>query len=214
MKHEDQYYRNERSEMAAFLPPAVSRSLEFGCSQGLFSKRIKEKYGAECWGVDLDTASIAMAATHLDQALCGDATAVLTTLPRAYFDLLVCNDFLEHLPDPGAFLREAAAVMTPGATLVASVPNVRSWSNILELLVYKEWKYKDSGILDRTHLRFFTLKSFRRFLEENGLHIEILEGTRPSSSKVFMMTNLLTLGFIGDMKFSGLAARAKFGNEL
>ncbi len=101
-------------------------------------------------------------------------------------------------------------VMVPGGVLVASVPNVRSWSNILELLVHKDWKYKDSGILDKTHLRFFTLKSFRRFLQENGQEILLLEGTRPSSSKLFLVSDILTLGFIHDMKFSGLAVRSRF----
>ena len=210
MTDQGTYFRNERGEMLRFLPEKISRCIEFGCSQGLFSKKVKEMYQAECWGVDLDEDSVKAASAYLDRVICGDATEVLATLPEAYFDCMVCNDFLEHLADPGIFLKNAARVMVSGGVLVASVPNVRSWSNILELLVHKDWKYKDSGILDKTHLRFFTLKSFRRFLQENGQEILLLEGTRPSSSKLFLVADILSLGFIHDMKFSGLAVRSRF----
>lgn len=210
MVETDIYYGNVRNDMLDYLPPKISRSIEFGCSQGLFSQRVKELHKAEVWGVDIDEASVKKAAVILDKALAGDAMQIIDQLPDDYFDCLICNDFLEHLPRPDLFIKKITRVMTSGAVIVASVPNVRSWSNILELLVRKEWRYKDSGILDRTHLRFFTLKSFERFLTECRLEVEIVQGTRPSSSKVFLLTNLLTLGFISDMSFSGIAARAKF----
>jgi 2-polyprenyl-3-methyl-5-hydroxy-6-metoxy-1,4-benzoquinol methylase len=210
MNNPDQYYRNKRAEMLEFLPDKISRSIEFGCSRGLFSKKIKELHHAECWGVDLDSHSTENARQYLDHVICADAFDVIDTLPESYFDCLICNDFLEHLNNPGAFLMKLRKAMVPGAVVIASVPNVRSWSNVLELIVFKDWKYKNSGILDQTHLRFFTLKSFGRFLTESGLRIDLLKGIRPSSSKLFFLTDVMTLGFVHDMKFSGLATRSHF----
>jgi 2-polyprenyl-3-methyl-5-hydroxy-6-metoxy-1,4-benzoquinol methylase len=196
--------------MLDFLPPRIGKCIEFGCSQGLFSKQIKEKYQAECWGIDLDETSIKLAGNYLDKVFAGNAFSVINLLPEDYFDCLVCNDFLEHLPDPGLFLEKIRKSMQKNACLVASLPNVRSWSNVLEFLVFKDWQYKDSGILDKTHLRFFTGKSLIRFLQENNLEIEKFSGTRPTRSKFFLLTDIISFGFIHDMRYSGLAVRAVF----
>jgi 2-polyprenyl-3-methyl-5-hydroxy-6-metoxy-1,4-benzoquinol methylase len=210
MGNSSQYYQNTREEMLDFLPSRIGKCIEFGCSQGLFSRQIKEKYQAECWGVDLDEASVAVAGNSLYKVIAGDAFSVISFLPEDYFDCLVCNDFLEHLPDPGLFLQRVRIAMKKDAYLVASLPNVRSWSNVLEFLVFKDWRYKDSGILDKTHLRFFTRKSLIRFIQENNMEIEMFKGTRPTGSILFILADIISLGFIHDMRYSGLAVRAVF----
>jgi 2-polyprenyl-3-methyl-5-hydroxy-6-metoxy-1,4-benzoquinol methylase len=210
MEKSNQYYRNERKDMLAYLPEHIEKCIEFGCSEGLFSKRVKEIFNAECWGVDLNPDSIKKARVYLDKTITGEGMSVIDDLPDNYFDCLICNDFLEHLPYPDLFLKKIRKSLKPNAVLVASFPNVRSWSTVLEFLIYKDWKYKESGILDKTHLRFFTGKSLRRFLSECDLKIEIIAGTRPSSSRVFLLANLFTLGFISDMRYMGYAVRSVF----
>ncbi len=207
------YFNNERLEMMQFMPQKIERSIEFGCSNGLFSKSLKERYQAECWGVDLNPESIDQAARHLDRAILGEAITVLEHLPADYFDCLICNDFLEHLPYPELFIHKIAGSMKQGAFLVASLPNVRSWSNILELVIHKDWRYKESGTLDKTHLRFYTIRSLRRFLEECNLEIEVIQGTRPSKSLIFKILDILTLRFHHDMQYNGIAVRARFPNR-
>ncbi len=210
MNNDRIYYTNTRTDMLEFLPLKIEKSIEFGCSEGLFSKKVKEKFGAECWGVDQDCSSVEIAKQNLDRVLLGDALSILEELPDKYFDCLICNDFLEHLAYPELFILKIQRAMKNGAYLVASLPNVRSWSNVLQFLIYKDWNYKDSGILDNTHLRFFTMKSLKRFLMANNMTIEVFRGTRPSRSKVFYLFNIISLGFINDMKFSGIGVRAIF----
>lgn len=204
------YFKNERNDMFQFLPGKIEKCIEFGCSQGLFSKKIKELHGAECWGVDIDADSIKIAEKNLDKTFHGDALEVLKMLPENYFDCVICNDFLEHLPYPEIFIEKISNSMKNNSYLIASVPNVRSWSNVLEFILFKDWKYKESGILDKTHLRFYTLKSFKRFLTECGLKIDLFAGTRPNSSIIFKILNFFTVGFISDMRYMGIATRSVF----
>ena len=83
--------------MLKFLPSQINRSIEFGCADGLFSKIVKEEFSAECWGVDKNPVSVLNAERNLDKVICGDAMAIIESLPEKYFDCLICNDFLEHL---------------------------------------------------------------------------------------------------------------------
>lgn len=210
MKSSKDYHKYERPEMIKFLPNQVNRCIEFGCADGLFSKIVKEKFNAECWGVDMNQDSILNAGRYLDKVICGDAIEIIDSLPVDYFDCLICNDFLEHLAYPDLFLGKIRKCMSKGAYLIASFPNVRSASNVFEFITKKDWRYRDKGILDNTHLRFYTMKSLKRFLKENNLKIELFQGTRPLASKVFLLFDIMTFGYNHDMKYSGLGLRAIF----
>ncbi len=83
------------------------------------------------------------------------------------FDAVVLADVLEHLQDPGALLRKVRDLLTPGAVVVASIPNVAHGSLRLALLG-GEFRYRDLGLLDETHLRFFTRASIQDLFEEAG----------------------------------------------
>lgn len=212
MKKPKHYHKFERPEMLKFLPCQINRSIEFGCADGLFSKIVKDEFKAECWGVDMNQASVLNAGRLLDKVICGDAMAIIDSLPEDYFDCLICNDFLEHLTFPDLFLEKMRKCMKEGAYLTASFPNVRSASNVFEFLIKKDWKYKDHGILDNTHFRFFTMKSLRRFLEENNFEIVSFQGIKQLSSKgfLFLLLDMMTLGYNHDMKYNGFGIRAIF----
>jgi SAM-dependent methyltransferase len=91
-----------------------------------------------------------------------------TALPPGPFDVVVLGDVLEHLRHPDATLSALAARLAPGGRVVVSVPNVAHLWIRMSLLVGR-FEYADRGILDRGHLRFFTLSSFRRLLAQSGL---------------------------------------------
>lgn len=97
-------------------------------------------------------------------------------MPDGYFDLVVCNDVLEHMADPQKALATIRAKMAADGRLVGSLPNVRSVWVLLDLLFRRDWRYRESGVLDSTHLRFFTFKSARRLLTESGFEIEVFRG--------------------------------------
>ncbi len=210
MSNDRIYYELSRPEMLAFIPGQVSRTLEFGCAAGKFSALVKEKFDTEAWGVDLDEESIKKAEIVLDKAILGDVFEVIKSLPSSYFDCLICNDFLEHLAYPDDFLEAVKPVLAKNASLVCSLPNVRFWKNIRELLFEKDWRYREAGILDNTHLRFFTKKSMVRLMERHGFAIEEIRGINPSKSLKFYIPNFLTFGTHKDMQFIQYGIRARY----
>lgn len=204
------YYTEQRPEMVDFLPQTIKRTIEFGCSNGNFSSTVKKIFNAEVWGVDLSPEAIVSAEKVLDHAICGDAIESLKKLPKNYFDCVICNDFLEHIPNPADFLKALKPYLTDSAILVCSLPNVRYWKNIREVLFEKDWRYRDAGILDNTHLRFFTKKSMIRLMNECDLTVEEIKGLSPTKSLRFPVINLLTLWLHNDMKYLQYGIRAKF----
>jgi GT2 family glycosyltransferase len=122
----------------------------------------------EVWGIELNPAIAAEAKARLNRVLVGDVEQMdPLPLPDCYFDCAICGDVLEHLKDPQAFLARLRKHLTPDAVLVANVPNVAHWSIIVQLLQGR-FTYDDNGLLDRTHLRFFTPESLKDMLWDAG----------------------------------------------
>lgn len=218
-----QYFLNIRQEMAAFVPKTFSKTLEIGCGAGGFSRQFLTS-GEEMWGVEPDVNAAAIAAPNFDRLLVGTFDQVSHDLPDQYFDLVVCNDVIEHMPDHDKFLQDIKAKMRHGAAIVGSVPNVRHFTAMVKLMVLKDWPYADDGILDRTHLRFFTEKSLRRAFVENGYEVEELKGIRsiikegvtglpPAKKKASKIAAAVvvaaTLGFWADTQYSQLGFRVR-----
>ncbi len=171
-----EYYGHRRESVSALLPalPDDARILEVGCGAGAFRSNI----GTACayWGIEPSGEAAALARERLDTVIVATYEEAVDDLPDAYFDVVVCNDVIEHMADPAFFLGTIRRKLRQGGVLVGSVPNVRYAINLFELLVRKDWAYRDSGVLDRTHLRFFTEKSLRRTFEQSGYAVERLEG--------------------------------------
>ena len=104
-------------------------------------------------------------------------------LPTAYFDVVTMNDVLEHLAWPEPALAVAKRILRPGGKLILSLPNVQFLLNVLDLVKRNDWEYRDDGILDRTHFRFYTTKSATRLLKQNGFHVEQIAGINPIRPK-------------------------------
>ena len=172
-----EYYQHVRPEVAALLPKTYARVLEVGCGTGTFRANLKQEH--EYWGIEPNAAVVADAETRLDRVLTGTYDDVADDLPDGFFDLVVCNDVIEHMTDHDAFFRSIRQKMTPDAKIVASIPNVRHFRNLIDLMVRKDWEYQSAGTLDRTHFRFFTEKSLRRSLREHGFEVERFEGLNP-----------------------------------
>jgi len=173
MKADMSYYRGSRREVFELAPRGVSRILEIGCGSGRFRDNFPPD--VEYWGVE-PVPSAAAEATRLSKVLVGTLDDVETELPDGYFDLVVCNDVLEHIFDSEKTLAIIRRKLSPAGYLIGSLPNVRSVWVLLDLLFRKDWRYRDSGILDNTHVRFFTFKSAKRMLRENGFAIDVFKG--------------------------------------
>lgn len=160
---ESSYFGGSRPEVARLLPESKGRRvLEIGCGMGDFRQNTDPD--CEYWGVEPVPEAAECAAQHLHTVLVGRIEEVFDRLPDGYFDVIVCNDVIEHMVDHEWFLHSIPAKMAVGGCLVGSVPNVRYVHNLSQLLFAKDWRYEDQGILDRTHLRFFTRRSLLRAL--------------------------------------------------
>lgn len=195
------YFTHTRSEMMAFVPRHAERILEMGCASGEFGAHIKQRQMAEVWGLELDAAAAARAGKQLDKILQGPLENHINLLPNGYFDCIVCNDVLEHLTDPEAALRNLLRLMAPGAVLVGSIPNVRYFPVLFDLVWNADWCYADHGVLDRTHQRFFTQKSLERTLRGCGYQPQQIAGINPTPSIKAKLASILSLGRLHDCRY-------------
>jgi methionine biosynthesis protein MetW len=209
----DNYYQGNRKEMLRYIPKDVTRTLEFGCGSGLFSEFLKHELKAECWGVEINEKSAEIASTKLDKVIKSDANESLALLPDGGFDCVILNDVLEHLQNPFSLLENLKSKLSNKGVVVLSVPNVRFWNHLRAYVWRGEWDYKDAGILDNTHLRFFTYKSLIKMFRNFGYEIITMEGLNPTHNTKFIIFNFLLLNRLWDAKFHQFACVIKPENK-
>jgi 2-polyprenyl-3-methyl-5-hydroxy-6-metoxy-1,4-benzoquinol methylase len=204
------YYSHTREEVLPFLPQRIAKLLDVGCGAGAFGRLVKERWGAQVWGLEINAAAAAAAREDLDHVLVGDVHTALHRFAGQRFDCITCLDVLEHLVDPEAVLRQAAELLAPNGMLVAVVPNVLYIGHLIRLFVSKDWRYEDHGILDRSHVRFFTRKSFARTLAEAGFLVESIHGLNPCRHRLwFRLFDILTLGWLHEARYLQFLYRAR-----
>jgi len=127
--------------------------------------------GCQVTGIEVRPEAAAKARKFVEQVLVGDVATMPLPLAPSSFDAILLIDVLEHLGDPTGALRRLFPLLREGGRIVVAIPNVAHWSVRLRLLVGR-FDYEDSGILDRTHVRFYTRETARAMLEEAGLEIQ------------------------------------------
>jgi 2-polyprenyl-3-methyl-5-hydroxy-6-metoxy-1,4-benzoquinol methylase len=163
------YFQCERTDLISFFGRKAERVLDVGCGAGANADLYRSVLGARyLGGIEILPEAAEQAKKRFDAVRVGPVEETLSLFSGEKFDLIVCADVLEHLVDPWDALRRLQAVSRPGASLLCSVPNVRHYRELAALLFKGEWEYRDAGIMDRTHLRFFTRKTIRRLLESTG----------------------------------------------
>jgi 2-polyprenyl-3-methyl-5-hydroxy-6-metoxy-1,4-benzoquinol methylase len=178
------YYQQSRPEMLDFIPVAAARLIDIGCGEGRFGEAVKARIpGCETWGVEPVEAAASQAALRNDRII-NSAFGESDVIPSSYFDVVTMNDVLEHMTWPEPALANAKRILRHNGRLILSLPNVRYYLNLRDLVLKNDWQYRDSGILDRTHFRFYTSKSARRLLEQNGFRVEQVTGINPSRLKL------------------------------
>lgn len=203
------YYNSDRREMMKVFPPEMKTVLEIGCAEGNFGKLLKSTFSAEVWGVEMLAEAAEKAKRVLDRVHVGNIEKGEIDLPIDYFDCIVFNDVLEHLRDPWEVLRKIKRNLKDDGYVVASIPNVRHFWNIVNLLFRSKWEYTDSGVLDKTHLRFFTSKSIGTMFKRCGFEIINLEGINGISAWKFRLLNPLLLNSLEDMRYTQFACLAR-----
>lgn len=176
------YYYKVRKEMLNYLPEKAQKILDIGCGNGAFATLVKEKNNAEVWGIELMEEEAKVALNVLDKVLIGACENHLNELPDGYFEVIYLNDVLEHLADPYSVLETLKSKLTQNGVVISSIPNVRFFRTFSKVLFSKDWKYEDHGVMDKTHLRFFTGKSIKRMYNELGYTILQHEGINVTKS--------------------------------
>jgi 2-polyprenyl-3-methyl-5-hydroxy-6-metoxy-1,4-benzoquinol methylase len=115
-------------------------------------------------------------------------------LPEAGFDAVFMLDVLEHMPDPEAALREARPLLSGEGVLVASIPNVRHYDVWWPLVRHGTWTYTDTGLMDRTHLRWFTRSSIADLFDATGWDVVTLDGINRTDPVGWKARSLARLG--------------------
>ncbi|RKY06237.1 MAG: hypothetical protein DRP56_07790, partial [Planctomycetota bacterium] len=190
-----------RNKMFDFIECQPKKTLEFGCGEGHFSSTVRQKYEAETWAVEIETQAANVASKKLFKVICADVEKALEELPERYFDHIFLFDFLEHLTDPYHFLKRLKSKMCDTGVIVASIPNIRHYRMAIEYLIDGDWMYRSAGILDITHLRFFTYKSILKTFRELGFDVHKIQGINKSRNKKLNLLNVLLFGKLKDMKY-------------
>ncbi|MGH7895267.1 MAG: class I SAM-dependent methyltransferase [Candidatus Binatia bacterium] len=157
----------EKAAVLARVPPGA-RVLEVGAHTGYFSARLRDR-GCAVIALEVDPRAATQAARYADHVVVGDVEdARVRARLGGPFDVVLFMHVLEHLVDPWGTLAAVRELLAPGGRVIALLPNVACWRVRKALFFGGTFEYEETGILDRTHLRFFTLASGRELLETSG----------------------------------------------
>jgi Tfp pilus assembly protein PilF/SAM-dependent methyltransferase len=156
--------------VAALVPQNARSVLDVGCAAGEMGRLLKETGFQRVVGIERDAESAAHAREVLDEVVEGDVERIELPFEQGCFDCIVFADVLEHLIEPQEVLRRFRDYLTPDGVVIASIPNVR-FAGVISNLVEGYWRYTDQGILDRSHLRFFTFNEIQRMFDAAGYEI-------------------------------------------
>lgn len=140
-----------------------SSILDIGCGSGPIGKDLSQAGFTNLYAIEVDEAARKEVAPYYREVATSHKN-----LSTQSFDTILILDVLEHLAEPKKFLLDSLAILKPNGQILISVPNIAHWSIRLPLL-FGFFEYTDRGILDRTHLQFFTRRRFKKFLAEAGL---------------------------------------------
>ena len=170
-------YIGPRDDILTLIPSGAKKILDVGCSVGALGEKIKGKYGAKVVGIELDKHMAKIAKEKLDRVIIGDVEEInlVDYLSPNYFDCIIFADILEHLKNPWDILKNTTTFLNNEGIIVASIPNIRHYTTIINLFFKGYWPYRERGIHDETHLRFFTLKNIREMFKKADLKIVRIE---------------------------------------
>ncbi len=182
MNDETQYTRDVNLEVRDSLTlivervPRGSAVLELGTATGYLGRFLGEQWDCTVDGVELieDMASVARPAYRRMVVADLEEKLLREHFPAGGYDVVICADVLEHLYNPAAIVAQIKGLLKPGGRLIVSVPNMAYAGLVLDLIA-GNFEYTELGLLDRTHIRFFTRATITRMIEEQGFRITDVE---------------------------------------
>lgn len=170
------YYEGFNQTLCEILRAPPRRALELGCAAGRLGAFIKQKHpGTHFTGIEMNESAAAIARTRIDRVIVArleDIDFDREGIPAGSIDTFIAGDVLEHMYDPWRALARVRPLLTPDAQVAISVPNVRNL-HVMDVLNNEgTFKYATHGLLDITHIRFFTFRDCMRLLDETGFEMQ------------------------------------------
>jgi len=192
---ETAYFTRVRLDILPILPSYSESVLEIGCGNGATLRYLKEQgLCKQVHGMELTEAMGKEAKPHVDQLWVGGAEVLIHSMEASQYNVILCLDVLEHLVDPWSFVAQLSRVLKPGGCVIASIPNLRTFTVIWNLLVRGRFDYASHGIMDQTHLRFFTKKTAIELLNTGELVVDRWQYSPFFPWSKSMILNLCTFG--------------------
>ena len=171
------YHGGARADLVNMFSNNPRLVLDIGCAAGGTGELIKRRFpDCKVWGVETNRSAAAIASQRLDRVLVGmfeDFDLEKEGMAKGTLDGVILADVLEHMYNPWSVMMALQSYLSTTAQVIISIPNVRNLK-LMEDMAAGYWRYDSSGLLDITHIRFFTLREFRRFLHETGYHVNSL----------------------------------------
>ncbi|WP_299924823.1 class I SAM-dependent methyltransferase [uncultured Nocardioides sp.] len=203
------YWSETRGYVAELIPASARRILDVGCNDGTFGGEVlARESGREVWGIEPHDLDAQAAARRLTGVVNGFYPDVLDEVPGV-FDCVSFNHVLEHMVDPWNALRVTKERLAPGGVIVGELPNVRHLPFLLDLTFRGRFDYADSGLLDRTHLRFFTRSSAHDLFESSGYEVDTFFPVVAMGNARLPRTSKVVAKMIGDLSYLAFAFRAR-----
>ncbi len=199
MTKKPEYYTAIRSDIIEVVPQGALKILEVGCGEGLTGRAIKERSGgkAEVVGIEIISHAAEKAKSNLDKVIHGNVETLELPFAKEYFDCIIYGDVLEHLIDPWSVLAVHCNYLKKGGIVIISLPNIAHYRTI-KMLWKKNWDYRDGGIMDKTHLRFFALNNIKDMLADVKLQIITIR-KKLAGSKSKKLINKALGGALSDL---------------
>jgi len=198
------YFEHKRTEILNFMPKEFKSILDIGCGAGGFLSNFDNKiYRA---GIEPDKKASELAKEGADLIINGEFNEetiieLLKISKVQKFDCISFNDVLEHLYDPWKAIQLCKNIISPRGIIIASIPNILFYSNIWNIIKNQDFLYENAGLMDITHIRFFTKKSIIRMFETMGFNVKMIQGINAVTSFKYYLANFMFLNKLRDLKF-------------
>lgn len=168
-----EYYSNIRWRIIDLIPEGSNRVLEVGCGTGSTLIKLKELHKAqEIYGLELNGEVVQEHIKDIDKVIIGDVEHIEPPFQEEFFDYIIFADVLEHLVEPEEVLKKYMKYLKRDGCIIASIPNIKNYTVLFDLIVRDRFEYRDAGILDRSHLRFFTKKEIVNMFDRSGMYVK------------------------------------------
>ncbi|MBU1122852.1 MAG: class I SAM-dependent methyltransferase [Candidatus Omnitrophota bacterium] len=184
--------KDKRDDFLSLLSQGILNVLDVGCGNGGLGSKLKER-GIGVIGIERNKSLCSQAAKNLDNVFLADIESFKLPLSKKSFDCIMYADILEHLIEPKNILENYKEYLKDDGCIIASIPNIRYYKVILRLLLGGSWDYMEHGILDKSHLRFFTLINIKELFVAAGYQIVEVKRNIVASSG-FKLLNFCLFG--------------------